>query len=90
MCEQSRAGQPYEKPLMRSVGLLIILVGLALIVPLGAGLLIDSWQDSSPYGMLVGAGVGSVVAIVVVCRSYVRSLDRYLRDERDDGQPEAS
>jgi F0F1-type ATP synthase assembly protein I len=90
MCEQSRAGRPYPKPLMRSVGLLAVLVGLALIVPLGAGLLVDSWQGSSPIGMLAGVGVGSVVAIVVVCRSYVRSLDRYLQDERDEGQPKVS
>ncbi len=47
---------------------LVILVGLALIVPLFLGVTFDILSDSAPLGTLFGMFAGTFVAMIIVIR----------------------
>lgn len=43
-------------------------IGGSMILFVGAGLLVDRWLDSSPWGVIVGAALGMVGIIALVMR----------------------
>ena len=67
---------------------LLLSVVLWLLLPLIAGWLIDQWLGSSPLGLAMGGATGSVVGVVLVCRTARRIFDAYVSEpgDRDAGE----
>jgi F0F1-type ATP synthase assembly protein I len=68
--------QPFRRVLLSVV--------LWLTLPLVAGWLVDQWLGSSPLGLAVAGLIGSVVSVVLVCRTARGVFDAY-RPAQDDG-----
>ena len=49
-------------------------IGLSLAILVGAGVLVDRWLHSSPWGLLVGLTVGVVMAVLMA----VATVRKYL------------
>ncbi len=69
---------------------------LALLLPLLAGVWIDKWLGSSPWGVLIGMAVGILTATIGVARMTIRMFypdtgaepERQETEARDEEGPE--